>query len=269
MAPTRCPSAPSAELRLFGVIASGVETPRRSPREQPAISTTPMRYLSFIIYSTHDLEGYVEAEDEVRGGRRRLEIGLGADGRSGVGVALRINARVLRPFVQIARGDDEARVFRAHPRHESLREEPRRGELAEARERAVLHESELRISGLLAHRDRAGLHPQRRVLRVRTETIIPTLTANALRAVQQAVAALVIEQGGDPQLSLEQIEARLQRHLEARRGVRDERRILSERDLIDGDHTVSGSVRERVPLLPVAEQRIAWPVLRRRADLCR
>src|SRR5205814_9957910 len=94
MAPTRCPSAPSADLRLSGVIASGVEMPSRSLRAQLTVVaiarvSTPMHMCFIIIVSLAPLEGDVESEDEIRRWRRGLKIRLRADRRTGVGVALR------------------------------------------------------------------------------------------------------------------------------------------------------------------------------------
>src|SRR5437016_5529500 len=103
MAPTRCPSAPSAELRLSGVMASGVEMPSRSLRAHPAVATIAaiarqrarVSMCFIIIVSSAPLKGDVESENEIRRGRRGLKIRLRADRRSGVGIALRIDTRVL------------------------------------------------------------------------------------------------------------------------------------------------------------------------------
>src|SRR5512143_3997455 len=231
MAPTRSPSAPSAELRFPNVMASGVDTPSRSLRAHAAsaaIATTrAMLCMCFIILlSSPPLEGDVESEDEIARRRRGLEIRLGADRRSGVGVALRIDSRILRPFVEIARREDDAGVPRARLRHQALGQRPRRGELTEPRERPVLHEAELRVPAALAHGDGPRLHPQRRVLRVSAEAVVPALAPDALRSVQEAEASLVIERARDAQLGLEQVDAGLQRRLEAGRRVGDEARRI-------------------------------------------
>src|SRR5262245_30174325 len=102
----------------------------------------------------------VETEREIRRWSDRLEVRLHVAG--GV-VRLRIDARVARPQVEVARREDDARIARAEARGQRVRQRERSRRFTPAPELAVFEVADVRLRGGVALRDDARLTPERRV----------------------------------------------------------------------------------------------------------
>src|SRR5215510_11475383 len=137
-------------------------------------------------------EAEVKPEDEVRGRRECLELGRGIAAVPNGEVALRIRPPIICPRLQVARGENKARVSSACQAKQGVRQLEDRRYLTPLHERTRLEKA---IQGL--RRILKRCHDHRLLFERRTRVhqsiaIVPAHAANALRVVVPFVAAAPI-----------------------------------------------------------------------------
>src|SRR5437868_4401710 len=211
-APTRNASAPSGLLRSAGLMISGsvalsswslaLQAPSTTPAARNTAARRKLSIYEFI--GEYPSKSEIEAENEVGRWRNGLKIRCDVRRRTGVRVGLGVDAGVVRPLVKVAYGERRRRSLRREvPRRETLGERVRQRELAEAHERRVLHEADLRVRGIIAERNVARLPPEGRRLVAQLAAIISALATNAVRSVQLLEAPLVVEERLDAKASIQ------------------------------------------------------------------
>src|SRR4051812_3775633 len=232
-------------------------------------------------------EADVQSERENGRNTERLELlARGVARRTRETIDLRIDAAIVGPQVQVARGE----VERSRTRTEvatspALGQRQRRRELAPADERCWLEEAVERCRRIVTRRDDHRLLLERRarhelavhdVSAHEAEAVLTAHATDALRVVVPLVATLVVEQRRHPESAAKEVNPWLQRREIARRRVAtvdlfraDEHFVLRRIGAVDEDAVAVLVLPPENWLSPEAEERITGARLPGRVDLWR
>src|SRR6266699_4087441 len=253
-APTRRAVAPLASLRLPGSMTFGLSTLTRSLHAPSGIhrATARARPICSRIFIGSSLlsEAQVDPNGPITHRRLRDEVAHEEVvpveplrlARLSFAVHLGIRTGVIRPRVQVATGDRDARARGVElPRHR-LREIVAQGEFPQLDEPRRLDEPERRTVGYgrdepPRHHRRLVLEPDRLVI-VCLAALQPGDAAEFVRQVPQLVAAAVVELSPDPDAAVEQGQPRIEGELLGRLRRSDEHRRRAHNDLIRFDDAV-------------------------------